>query len=864
MRDALLTMCLIAKDEASRIDTCFESWWDDVDHVVLVDTGSTDDTIVRAQRFAKQRGQDAKLTISRFDWIDDFAAARQAADDLATTEWVTWCDLDDTVHGLGNLRRMLDTTSPDTVAFFCHYEYAKDQDGNTVSELWRERVCRRQAAKWSDRLHEHKLFTTGAIVRVDPQIAWWEHHPDPEAKHGPRNVRILETWDEHDPVSGRVLSSLGLEYMGMDRTQDSIDAFQRYLALPDQPADRRAQAARYLAVNLLLLNRPQEAYEVAWRSLTELWSWPDTHLSLAEACQTLGDPRRGYQHARQALEMGKPDTLLIVNPVQYTAHPRAVMAVCAAQMGMIDRALELAEEVLAISPSNQLVNANLLAWRSAQKREHTVNAYLELAQLSGEIDELLKAEQLLNAVPFFVTDHPKIIDARAKIAEQIANAPITYEPPPDSPAVKFLDRHADRITRVAPEGATAQHRLKAHRLVDVAKELQQVGKLEEVGVTDDRVIVGAATPLRRRRRGTVAVWTGYAIGPWHPFDITQRGLGGSETAAVRLAEELAAMNYAVTLYGQFGEDSVVGDVILRDFQAFDPTQRLDVMVGFRNAHRFDQPVNARSSILWLEDLPGAEGLNRTNNQHIDWIVGVTDWHRRAILDHYPWLEHGKVVAGRNGITHSFFETTPTPEREKRVLFTSSPDRGLDIVLECWPRVRDQVPDAEFVSTYSRWYDLVAEANPAAYQFREHIMSLLNQPGVTRIKGGLGQQRLADLMRSSLVWAHPSWYSDGNMQFHETSCISAMEAQAAGLVIVASNWGALTETVMHGTLIDGDPREKDGVWRDAFVNQIVKGLTDPDLQRTAQKVGPEMVRDMDWRGAAEQLATLFSRHHRKAA
>ena len=76
------------------------------------------------------------------------------------------------------------------------------------------------------------------------------------------------------------------------------------------------------------------------------------------------------------------------------------------------------------------------------------------------------------------------------------------------------------------------------------------------------------------------------------------------------------------------------------------------------------------------------------------------------------------------------------------------------------------------------------------------------------------------------------------------------------MVVGSNWGALTETVQHGTLIDGDPREPEGEWRKAFVDAIVRGLTDEVTQQAAQVVGPEMVRDMGWRGAAEQLAAMF--------
>jgi glycosyltransferase involved in cell wall biosynthesis len=393
------------------------------------------------------------------------------------------------------------------------------------------------------------------------------------------------------------------------------------------------------------------------------------------------------------------------------------------------------------------------------------------------------------------------------------------------------------------------------REIDLVDRLQRHGRVTEIARTDDGDFVAAMVPCKRR--GEVAIWTGYAIGPWHPTDITRRGLGGSETAACRLAEELASMGYTVTLYGQFeGQDGLFGDVITKSFDRFDPTQPLTAFVGFRNAQVFDLPINAQWSCLWLEDLPGAEQLNQRRAEKIDAVCTVSRWHKASMHEFYPWLPDEQVVACRNGITHRFFQPDHPPEREKRVLFTSSPDRGLDVMLEIWPRVREQVPDATFVSTYSRWYDLVAEHFPAARPFRRHLEQLGKQPGVSRIKGGLGQGELAHLMMSSMVWAHPSWYADGGIKFCETSCISAMEAQAAGCVVVAANWGALQETVQVGTKIDGDPSDPDGEFRDRLVSGIVQGLTNETVQIAAQIEGPEAVRNCDWRGAAEQLAGLF--------
>ena len=407
------------------------------------------------------------------------------------------------------------------------------------------------------------------------------------------------------------------------------------------------------------------------------------------------------------------------------------------------------------------------------------------------------------------------------------------------------------IVRVPDRQTTGLHAFRAN---DIARLLQQHAQIREVATTDAGTILAAADITSRR--GEVAVWTGYAIGPWHPSDILARGLGGSETAAVRLAEQFAAMGYVVTLYGQFEQEGMCGDVMLRDFQTFDPSRTIDALVTFRDATMFDhRPTGPLFSCLWLEDLAPAEHLTEQRARNLDRVFTVSHWHKRQVQEIHPWISHDLVTASRNGITHSFF-TGKAPDRERRAIYSSSPDRGADIILSLWPEVRKQVPDAELVLTYSRWYDMVAKVYTQAQDHRRRMYELLDQPGVQRLEGGLGQKALAHLMRTCQVWAHPSWYTAGDMEFHETSCISAMEAQAAGCAVVASNWGALTETVQHGTLVDGDPREPNGHWRRRFVGAIVKGLTDETTQQAARVVGPDIVRDMDWRGAAEQVAHYF--------
>ena len=66
-----ITLCVIVKDEEETIAACLSSAAPVVDDIVVVDTGSTDDTMTIAKHFAQH--------LHRFEWREDFAAARNFA-----------------------------------------------------------------------------------------------------------------------------------------------------------------------------------------------------------------------------------------------------------------------------------------------------------------------------------------------------------------------------------------------------------------------------------------------------------------------------------------------------------------------------------------------------------------------------------------------------------------------------------------------------------------------------------------------------------------------------------------------------------------------------------------------------------------
>ena len=77
---------MIVKNEEDFLLECLRSFEDVVDEIVIVDTGSTDKTLEIAERF--------NAKIYHFDWIDDFAAARNESLKYVTKDWVFIADAD--------------------------------------------------------------------------------------------------------------------------------------------------------------------------------------------------------------------------------------------------------------------------------------------------------------------------------------------------------------------------------------------------------------------------------------------------------------------------------------------------------------------------------------------------------------------------------------------------------------------------------------------------------------------------------------------------------------------------------------------------------------------------------------------------
>jgi len=145
-----------------------------------------------------------KLVLGEFAWRDDFAAARNHADSLATGDWLAWTDLDDSIYGAQSLQSVVANAPADAAYLMALYIY--DLRNPDASARPGGRVYRRGSATWTCPVHEYKrLAVDGLPVMIDPNIIRWEHRAGQRRSSIERNLRIARAWAERcpeDPLAG--------------------------------------------------------------------------------------------------------------------------------------------------------------------------------------------------------------------------------------------------------------------------------------------------------------------------------------------------------------------------------------------------------------------------------------------------------------------------------------------------------------------------------------------------------------------------------------------------------------------------------------------------------------------------------------
>jgi tetratricopeptide (TPR) repeat protein len=303
---AALTAALIVRDEARFIDECLESLAGRADEIVVVDTGSQDDTVARASRFP--------VKLYHFEWCNDFSAARNFALDRATGEWILYIDADERfdVPRPEMLRNVLADKS--RVAWRLRFHVRLDWTPYAELRLFRNDPRIRFVNSIHERIQDgvENVARSDGLTVGDCDLAL-RHvgYEDDQSRKNPRNIPMLRARLAKEPDHlyswwhlGQCLRLAGEQEGAIAAWENGIAAAERVPAALRQLSD--AQSAESLIQ--LQIERGTDVTDLLRDSRAR---YPD-HLSLQWIEATLALKRGDHEMARQTLER-----FLAIDPEQF-------------------------------------------------------------------------------------------------------------------------------------------------------------------------------------------------------------------------------------------------------------------------------------------------------------------------------------------------------------------------------------------------------------------------------------------------------------------------------------------------------------------------------------------------------------------
>lgn len=228
---ATLSLCLIVGNVEEYIERCLESFAPIADEICIVraiGAAPPDATLDLAAKFGA-RVAEYHNAPANADWphLDSFAAARNQSFDMATGDFLFWCDTDDILESGAELIREHVQRGGYPSFVFPYKIFGKGVSIN------RDRMIARGAARWVHPVHETFEFTISPVSAIEDQRIVITHLPHmSKTGSNERNLRILRSIPESEMNCGLWYHLHG-ELIGQNDIPGAIEAAKKALASPD-------------------------------------------------------------------------------------------------------------------------------------------------------------------------------------------------------------------------------------------------------------------------------------------------------------------------------------------------------------------------------------------------------------------------------------------------------------------------------------------------------------------------------------------------------------------------------------------------------------------------------------------------------
>jgi tetratricopeptide (TPR) repeat protein len=541
---------------------------------------------------------------SHFDWVEDFAAARnfnfaQAPKD---TDFLFWIDADDILVGgdqLQKLAQMSQKLGKDVI--FLPYWYGCNFTGEpsleTLQDIditqMRERLLRPGVTSWMGRLHETPVPTDGA-------------------KNVYSSVKYTDTPKQEGEFSIAVM----------------------HTAIPENLPEKMERNKRILELQLEDERKRPEGVD------------PRTLIYLMKIYSQMDDP----ELMRKCITMGE-EYLTKSGWNEERAAAWENMGICYGELGDIKKAADCFMNAIREWPHQILFYLRLCTALYELKDYEAVKHWMNIAQhmdidkrmTSGVTNfkgiKVMFAKLLVNMNYEAERDTKKALEAATLLYKEMPSEE-------NRERLLFFQDLNDLNDACANVDKLSEY------LMSIGEEKAIVKLLEDLPMAI------TANPFAHRIRQKVTpprVWAGNEICYFANFGgkffeswsakALETGIGGSETAVIELAKEWTKLGYKVTVYGDPGiERGEHGGVTYLPWYEFNHKDFFNVFIQWRGWQLADQ-VKARKFLVDLHDIYSVVDLKPEQLRSIDKIMVKSEYQRNLA----PSVPDEKFAVVSNGI-----------------------------------------------------------------------------------------------------------------------------------------------------------------------------------------------------------------------
>ncbi len=325
----MITLNMIVKNEAETLPVCLKGLVDFVPEMIIVDTGSDDETVKIAKAFGAK--------VKHFAWQQDFAKARNAALQFVKTPWTLWLDADDLMLNPEGLMPLVQQAHQAGLSgLWCHYL----QDA--ACQQRRMSLFRTRRFSWQGVVHEGLVAKAGSdLKKIEIETALCDlqiQHRKPRHRCLADAEKYLAILQEKDPDNWLGLAESYKLLAALSGQQaDSLKAYDAYFKALNHPEVN--EGTRYLCFFHLARLALEEAIHsldtdalnaaLKWSELGTVWAphRAECFVLWGQSLQLSGETKQAFACFQNALRLEVPmDETGCVFPGYYDVIPQAFLA----------------------------------------------------------------------------------------------------------------------------------------------------------------------------------------------------------------------------------------------------------------------------------------------------------------------------------------------------------------------------------------------------------------------------------------------------------------------------------------------------------------------------------------------------------